>query len=112
MSAAPEPQFATETVWIREYAATYLPRETGFTYPPEMLRRENISVVDLRNVFRMGVVTYANKLDGPGALWIVEGSDGDGHRICAQLWVISETLEVTVRRVKRVKTLEEPGNAA
>ncbi|TLG78599.1 hypothetical protein [Methylocystis sp. B8] len=112
MSAAPEPQFATETVWIREYAATYLPRETGFTYTPEMLRRENVSVVDLRNVFRLGTVTYANKLDGPGALWIIEGSDGDGGSICAQLWVISETLEVTVRRVKRVKTLEEPGNAA
>lgn len=112
MSAAPEPQFATETVWIREYAATYLPRETGFTYPPEMLRREKISLVDLRNVFRTGVVDYADKLEGPGALWMIEGSDGDGGRICAEVWVISETLEVTVRRVKRMRTLEEPGNAA
>lgn len=103
MVADAEASFAFQTDWLRSYASSWSPREAGFRFAPEMLRREDVSVVDLRNIFRNGVVTFDNKLDEPGALWIVEGDDGDGNMIVAELVVISETMDVTVRRVRRLK---------
>ncbi len=102
MVVKPERQFAIETDWIRGYASAWLPTEAPFKHTPAMFRREGVSILDLRNVFRNGVVTYDEKLDGPGALWIVEGDDGDGNLIIAEIVVISEELDVTVRCVKRV----------
>ena len=95
-------EFKFQTEWIREYARAWSPMEAGFTYAPEVLRRANVFIVDLRNLLRNGVVTYDEKLDGPGALWIVEGDDGDGNLIVAEIVVISEELDVTVRSVSRV----------
>jgi hypothetical protein len=113
MEAVAEQNFYIETVWIREYATTYLPAETGFRYQPEMFRRAGISIVDIRNVFRNGVVTYADKLDDPGSTWIVEGDDGDGGFIVAEIIVVSETWNVTVRKATRVlRAREETDDAA
>jgi hypothetical protein len=102
MVVKPERQFAFETDWIHAYASNWLPTEAPFRHTPAMFRREKISILDIRNVFRNGVVTYDEKLDGPGALWIIEGDDGDGNLILAEIVVISEELDVTVRRVERV----------
>lgn len=113
MEAVAEPDFKLETMWLREYATTYLPSEAGFSYQPEMFRQEHISIVDIRNVFRTGVVSYADKLDDPGAIWIVYGEDGDGEIIVAEILVISEALDVTVRKAKRVlRSQKETDNAA
>lgn len=103
MVASAEESFAFQTNWLRAYASAWSPCEAGFSYAPAMLRREGVSVVDLRNLFRDGVVTYDNKLDEPGALWIVEGTDDDGTYLVAEIIVVSETMQVTVRRVKRTR---------
>ncbi|MGJ0508396.1 MAG: hypothetical protein ACR652_14995 [Methylocystis sp.] len=102
MQATVAEELSIETEWLREYASAYLPCEGGFKFTPEMFRREAVSIVDIRNVFRHGVVTYADKLDEPGALWIVRGYDGDGGYIVAEIVVVSETYDVDVRNVKRV----------
>lgn len=113
MVAVAESKFKFETIWLREYATTYLPSEAGFTYQPEMFRREQVSLVDIRNVFRTGVVAYADKLDGPGAIWVVHGEDGDGGVVVAKIHVVSEALDVTVEKVERVtRGEEETDNAA
>ena len=102
MVVKPERQFAFETDSIRANVSTWLPTEAPFQHTPAMFRRKRASILDIRNVFRNGLVTYDEKLDGPGALWIIEGDDGDGNLIVAEIVVIFEELDVTVRRVKRV----------
>ena len=116
MAAAPKRVLDIETVWIRQYARAYLPHETGFSFSAEMLRREGVTLIDVRNVFRKGVVTYANKLDDPGAIWVVEGEDVDGRQLRITVIVVSEILEVRLRKVERVvaevKVQEKPNDAA
>lgn len=98
-----EPSFEFETVWIRSYASAWSPSDAPFSYEKEALTEAGVNLVDLRNLFRNGVVTYDEKLDEPGAFWIVEGEDDDGNFLYAELIVISELQDVTVRRVKRVR---------
>ncbi|HLK80166.1 MAG TPA: hypothetical protein VKT99_01545 [Xanthobacteraceae bacterium] len=102
MSPQPKQEFVVETTWIREYAKTYLPSEAGFSYSAEHLRKMGLNLIAIRNVLRKGYVVYANKLDSPGALWIVEGDDNEGIKYRVTLTVISEILGVSLVKVERV----------
>lgn len=107
MSAKVKLDFSFQTDWTRAYASDWYPSEAPFKHSPDMFRREGVSVVELRNVFRFGEVTYDEKCDGPGATWIVEGDDGDGNTIVAEIVVISDAVDVTVRSVKKVRDRKE-----
>jgi hypothetical protein len=85
---------AVETDWVRQYARTYLPSDAAFKFRPALLRREKVTLIDIRNVLRSGTVVFSDKLDDPGALWVVKGSDTDGRQIAVTLHVISETVSV------------------
>jgi hypothetical protein len=116
MAAEPKRALDIETIWIRQYARAYLPNETGFSFSAEMLRREGVTLIDVRNVFRKGVVTYADKLNDPGAIWVVEGEDVDGRPLRITVIVVSEILEVRLKKLERVvakaKVQERPNDAA
>ncbi|AZG76333.1 hypothetical protein [Methylocystis rosea] len=107
MQAKVERAYQFETDWIREYAKAFMHCESGIEYSSDAFWRERISLVDIRNVFRNADVTYADKLNGPGATWIVEGDDGDGGYIVAEIVVISETLTVKVVKAIRINRREE-----
>lgn len=112
MEESTDPIFAIETVWIREWARTYLPSESSLTYSAELFRKNSINLVDLRNILRSGRVVLSEKLDDPGAEWIVEGDDGEGNLFRVCLVVISETMDVTIHKIKRLNELEANGDAA
>jgi len=82
------------TDWLRGYAQTCLPSDASFEFSEDDLRDKNITLLDVRQVFRTGTVVYADKLEGPGGLWIVEGEDFDGHILTATIVVISESITV------------------
>lgn len=103
----PKLGYAVETEWVRGYARTYFPSEAPFNYRPALLRRKRVALVDIRNVLRSGIVTFSDKLDEPGAIWVVEGEDADGRGIVVTLHVISETLSVTLRDVEVVRSIEK-----
>jgi hypothetical protein len=102
MPPQPKEILEIETVWIREYAKTYLPSEAGFSFSPTLLRELGLNLVALRNIFRSGRVVYSNKLDGPGAIWVVEGDDNEGNEFRLTVMVISESLAVSLADAERV----------
>ena len=102
MPPQPKRVCSLETVWIREFAKTYLPSEAGLTYSPQTLRDAGISLVGVRNVLRRGYVVFADKLDGPGARWVIEGDNNDGERFRLTATVITEQLAVDLKKVDRV----------
>ena len=85
-----------ETTWLREYAKTYLPSESGFSFSDDDLRASGVNLIQVRQIFRKGYVVSAEKLDGPGALWTVEGQDNEENWFCAIVKVVSEELDVTL----------------
>jgi hypothetical protein len=91
-----------ETIWIREFAKTYLPSEAGLTYAPQVLRDAGISLIGIRNILRRGRVVFADKLNGPGARWVIEGDNNDGERFRLTATVITEQLSVDTNKVDRV----------
>jgi hypothetical protein len=99
-------KYAIETQWIRDFARTYFLSEAGLSFAPERLRQIRLSLVSVRNVLRKGRVICSEKLDGPSALWIVDGKDNDDERYHVVLKVVSEALEVDLMEVEKVK-LEE-----
>src|SRR5260370_29686386 len=111
MLIQPKRVFGIETTWIREYAKTYLPNEAGFSYSEEHLRKIGLNLIVIRNILRRGHVVYADKLDDPGALWIVEGDDNEDNKYRLTLTVISEILGVSLVKAERVQ-VEENGDEA
>jgi hypothetical protein len=101
--------YAGETEWVRNFGRTCLPNEASFICRPALLRRRGITLIDIRNVLRTGIVTSADK-DDQGAIWIVEGNDADGHHLVVSLHVISETLHVSLQDVELVRTCVKGGN--
>ncbi len=101
-----------ETTWIREYARTYLPSEAGFSYSAAHVRQVGLDLVKIRNILRSGYVVRADKLDDPGALWVVEGDDNDGNTFRLTLTVISETLAVSLMKAERTQVVEDGDDAA
>jgi hypothetical protein len=101
-----------ETTWIREYAKTYLPSEAGFSFSADHLREVGLTLIGIRNIFRRGYVTFSDKLDGPGAVWIVEGNDNGGDRFRLTVTVISESLAVDLVRAERVSVEENDNDDA
>src|SRR4051812_13786782 len=114
MPPQPKRAFRHETTWIREYAKTYLPNEVGFSYEPQDLRDAGISIIGIRNIFRRGRVVYRNKLEGPGAVWIIEGDNNDEERFRLTVVVISESIAVSLMRAERVneRKVEDNNDAA
>jgi hypothetical protein len=102
----PERVLRIETTWIREYARTYFPTESGFSFCAGDLRASGISLVTIRHVLSRGYVTRSDKLNGPGAIWTVEGQDidGDWHEISIK--VISEEWDVTLVYAERQDTVQ------
>lgn len=101
-----------ETEWIREYAKSYLPTEFGFSYAPSDLRAANVSLVNIRSAIINGVVVFSDKLDDPGAIWIVEGQDQDERYLRLELHVVSEPPSVTLRSIEIVDPVVEGGDDA
>jgi hypothetical protein len=102
MPPQPKRVCSLETVWIREFAKTYLPSEAGLTYSPQSLRVAGISLIGIRNVLRRGHVVFADKLDGPGARWIIEGDNNEGERFRLTVTVITEQLAVDLDKVEKL----------
>jgi len=102
MLPQPERVCSLETVWIREFASMYLPSETGLSYAPQSLRDAGISLLDVRNICRRGYVVFADKLNGPGAVWVIEGDNNDGESFRLTVTVITEQLAVDLNKVERL----------
>lgn len=107
MPPQPKRVLSMATTWIREYAQTYLPSEAGFSFSPDDLRAASVSLVTIRHVLRHGHVVHVSKLDEPGAIWIIEGQDNDGNGYRMTVKVVSEMLDVTLRKVERLKKVEK-----
>lgn len=105
------PRYSVETTWIRAYARTYIPNETPFSFPPALLRAAGVTLVDVRNICRRGRVIYADKLEEPGALWVVEGEDMQGRVVRLEIIVVSEEISVSLRDLEIV-VKEECNDAA
>jgi hypothetical protein len=101
-----------ETVWLREYANTYLPAETSFSYCPEVLRRHRLSLIDVRELFRCGRMVHATKLDEPGAIWMVEAEMEDGRRFRLEVHVISDLMELSLKDVEELSKGEDESHDA
>ncbi|WP_430911117.1 hypothetical protein [Methylobacterium sp. sgz302541] len=101
-----------ETVWLQDYARTYLPCEAAFSYSADALRRARVSLIDIRHAFRVGRVVRSEKLDEPGAEWVVEGEDCDGRSLIIIVLVVTETLSVRVRDVRRIEKKDVDNDAA
>jgi hypothetical protein len=102
----------TETVWLQEYANTYLPTDASFSFCPEELRECGLSLVDVREMLRTAVVTSADKLDEPGAIWIAEALADDGREFCLTVHVISEEYDVELKGVEEMSKREDDSNDA
>ena len=96
-----------ETQWIREWARTYLPSDDVLDYPPEAFRREGVNMLHLGCLLRRGGVVFADKLDEPGALWIVEGQDCDDNELRAKLIVQTQEMSIRVVDVERLQREQE-----
>ncbi|WP_296578832.1 DUF4258 domain-containing protein [Phreatobacter sp.] len=101
-----------ETNWIRAYAETYMPSDAPFSFRPAQLRATGLSLVDIRNVLRSGLVVFSEKHDGPGARWVVEGHDDDGRRIRVWLEVESSLVRVELRKIEVVASKEDDSDGA
>lgn len=101
-----------ETVWLRDYARTYLPCEAAFSYSADALRRARVSLIDIRHAFRVGRVLHSEKLDDPGAEWTVVGEDCDGQSLMIIILVVTEMLSVRVRDVRRLDERDWSNDAA
>jgi hypothetical protein len=101
MGAKPKRDFKLETEWMNGYAETYLPSESGFWFSDEMLRAEQIALIDIRHALRVGRVIESEKLDGPGAKWTVISSDCEGRLLLVVIRVIADTISVSLESAKR-----------
>lgn len=101
MVPRPKSEPSLATVWLRECARTYMPTDATFDFSPGDLRRAGLSLIDVRNLFRTGTVTYEDKLDGPGGWWIVEGRDCDDQALIAALEVHSDSYLVRLHSIER-----------
>lgn len=110
MPPQPKRVLKTETVWIREYARTYLPCEAGFSFSAARLRTVGLSLIGVTAIFRTGHVVFADKRDEPGAIWVIEGNDENGIGFRMTTSVITEVLAVDLVRVERIT--EENGDDA
>jgi hypothetical protein len=108
MPPQPKDVLKIETVWLREYARTYLPCEAGFSFPAARLRDAGLSLLGVMMIFRNGYVVFADKLDQPGAIWVVEGVDENLVSFRLTMTVVTEMLAVDLVRVERLS--EEDGN--
>lgn len=61
----------------------------------------------LRHVFSHGYVTHSEKLNGPGAIWTVEGPDNDGDWYQVTIKVISAEMDVTLIDAKDREDIQE-----
>ena len=107
MAATAKAATAAETEWLHDYARTYLPTESAFSFRPSDLRRAGVTLVGIRNAFREGVVIFADKPDGSGAIWTVKGTDGDGNVLLIELKVSIDRLSVTLRNVTKLASERE-----
>jgi hypothetical protein len=69
---------------------------------------KRLSLLGVTMIFRNGYVVFADKLDDPGAIWVVEGSDENSVSFQLTVIVVTETLAVDLVRVERL--LEENGD--
>ncbi|HXL12607.1 MAG TPA: hypothetical protein VN941_01420 [Bradyrhizobium sp.] len=96
-----------ETAWIREYARTYLPSEVGFSFSDDDLRASGITLIAVRHVLSKGYAVRSEKLNGPGAIWTVEGQDNEGIWYQVTIKVISEQLDVTLINAEQQQEIQE-----
>jgi hypothetical protein len=85
-ASQPEPlTYATD--WLREYASTRGRTDATFEYSADDLNSSGFTLLDVFHLFRHGNVTYVDKIEGPGGLWVVEGFDADDRLTCAVVLV-------------------------
>jgi hypothetical protein len=101
-----------ETEWLRAYARTYLPCEDALVYPPEVFRREHVDLLHFACLLRRGRVVSAEKLDEPGAVWIVEGQDCDDNDLRATLVVQTQEMSLRILDVERLHREQEAKTTA
>jgi hypothetical protein len=108
MGPKPKRDFGLQTEWMRAYAQAYLPNESGFWFSTEMLKAENVTLIDIRHALRVGHVINDEKLDRQGARWTVISADCDGKLTIIQISVVTEEVLVSLLSVKKVEeTIEQ-----
>lgn len=100
-----------ETEWLRGWASTYLPMDCSLTYSASLFRTVSFTLVHLMHALRRGVVIDADKLDAPGARWIVVSENCDGALCEVVLRVVTDTMHVEVESVRQ-SIVEDDGNDA
>ena len=110
MVARPQDEPSIATVWLREYAAAYMPSDCMFDFSEDELQRSGVSLLDIRNLFRNGVVVSEEKLDTSGAIWMVSGDDCDGLPLLATIHMFADSYTVKLCSVER--QVADDGNSA
>ena len=105
-TSQPEPlTFATD--WIRWYAQTCIPTDASFEYSEHYLIQHGFTLLDVLHLFRAGTVTSADKLEGPGGIWVVEGFDTDDRLVTAVILVFYAS---SIVRLHSIELNEEGSN--
>lgn len=103
MVAKSKPSPSIETTWLRAWARSYEPSEGGFWFRADDLREIGLTLIDIRHAFKIGTVVASDKLEEPGARWIVIGEDCDGNPLMISIIVVTQELSVSLERVTRVQ---------
>ncbi len=103
MGPKPKRNFRLQTEWMRAYAQTYLPNKSGFWFSTEMLKAENVTLIDIRHALRVGQAINDEKLDHQGALWTVVSTDCDDKPTIILISVVTEEVLVSLLSVKKVE---------
>lgn len=112
MVSKPKRKLNFETVWLREYVQTYPLSDTAFAFSPANLLTENVWLIDIMHGLRTGKVVHSEKLDEPGAHWLVRAEDCDGFSFEMMLHVETSTHHVEVLYVERLSEKNGGENAA
>lgn len=101
-----------ETEWIRQWASTYMPADGSIVYSVALFRRLDFNLVHLMHALRRAVVVDADKLDGPGARWVVLSENCDGLPFEISLRVNTDSMQVEIEGLRGLALRDGSNDAA
>jgi hypothetical protein len=98
MSAA-----SVATEYLREFAKHYLKYLAFDDEAERQMREEKISLVDVHNALKTGVVVDGDKESAEGATWVIVGETCEEEELTITLEVYVHQNDMCVKRVTRIK---------
>jgi hypothetical protein len=96
-----------QTVFLREFARTYVSQISFTTEALEDLKRCRFGLADVLYVLKKGRVTMSDKEDAEGANWAVQGNTSHGDSMSVSLHVWCDHYQVRVLRVFNAKGVSD-----